>query len=258
MKKVTAIIGSARKGGATYQAVEEFEHNLKRLGELEFEYVFLSDYQLEFCRGCKVCFDRGEEHCPLKDDRDVLLGKVADADGIVLATPNYTFQVSARMKNLLDRLAYIFHRPRFFGKTCTAIVTQGMFGGKEIAKYLLTMASNLGFGVAKGSSISTLEPMTENQQKKLKKEMKRAAKRFHKHLMRRTQYPAPSLFRLMMFRITRTGIRNLEDKQLRDYTYFQEKGWFESDYYYDTSLGPIKKTAGRFFDFLGHQIAKVM
>ncbi|HQO72393.1 MAG TPA: hypothetical protein PLJ53_06565 [Sedimentibacter sp.] len=50
MKKITAIIGSARKG-ATYQAVREFEQNLKEYEEIDFEYIFLSDYNLEFCRG---------------------------------------------------------------------------------------------------------------------------------------------------------------------------------------------------------------
>ena len=135
MKKVTAFIGTQSKK-ATYQAVQEFEKNLKQCGEIDFEYVFLSDYHLEFCRGCKLCFNKGEEYCPLKDDRDVLLEKIAHSDGIILATPNYAFQVSARMKNFLDRLAFIDHRPRFFGKTCTAIVIQGFYGGGDILKYL--------------------------------------------------------------------------------------------------------------------------
>lgn len=135
MKKVTAFIGSAQKK-ATYQAVQEFEKDLKRHGEIEFEYVFLNDYNLEFCRGCKFCFDKGEEFCPIRDDRDLLLEKMEQSDGVILATPNYTFQVSARMKNFLDRFAYVIHRPRFFNKTFAAIVTQGVFGGQGILKYL--------------------------------------------------------------------------------------------------------------------------
>ena len=115
MKKVTAIIGTQTRK-ATYQAVQEFEKNLKQYGEIDFEYVFLSDYHLEFCRGCKLCFDRGEEYCPLKDDRDVLLAKMEQSDGVIFATPNYAFQLSARMKNLFDRLAYIDHRPRFLAR----------------------------------------------------------------------------------------------------------------------------------------------
>jgi len=40
MKKVTAFIGSQRKQ-ATYEAVREFEKNLKTYTEIDFEYVFL-------------------------------------------------------------------------------------------------------------------------------------------------------------------------------------------------------------------------
>ena len=53
MKKVTAFTGTQTKRNP-YGAVQEFEKNLKRYGEIDFEYVFLSDYRLEFCRGCKV------------------------------------------------------------------------------------------------------------------------------------------------------------------------------------------------------------
>ncbi|MCX5997288.1 MAG: flavodoxin family protein, partial [Chloroflexi bacterium] len=98
MKKVTAFIGSQTKRH-TYQAVQEFEKNLKQYGEIDFEYVTLSDYRLEFCRGCLQCFDKGEEYCTLRDDRDVLLGKMEQSDGVILATPNYAWHVSARMKN---------------------------------------------------------------------------------------------------------------------------------------------------------------
>ena len=114
MKKVTAFIGTQTKKH-TYQAVQEFEKNLGQCGEIDFEHVFLSDYHLEFCRGCKVCFDKGEEYCPLKDDRDLLLEKMEQSDGVIFATPNYAFQLSARMKNFFDRTAFLDHRPRFFG-----------------------------------------------------------------------------------------------------------------------------------------------
>ncbi len=115
MKKVTAFIGTERRKW-TWQAVRELEKNLCQYGDVNFETVFLNDYNLEFCRGCILCFNKGEDHCPLKDDRDALLEKLEGSDGVIFATPSYAFQVSARMKNLLDRTAFIFHRPRFFGK----------------------------------------------------------------------------------------------------------------------------------------------
>jgi multimeric flavodoxin WrbA len=252
MKKVTAIIGTQTRK-ATFRAVQEFEKDLKQYGEIDFEYVFLSDYHLEFCRGCKLCFDRGEEHCPLKDDRDVILEKMEQSDGVIFATPNYAFQLSARMKNLFDRLAFIDHRPRFFGKTCTAIITQGIGHGGDILKYLNFAGENMGFHISKGCCINTLEPMTEAQHRKLAQKVKTASDRFYRELMRPT--PSPAFFRLMMFRVSRPLIKSAGEKY-RDYHYYREKGWFDSDYYYATSLGIPKRLAGYVFDFLGRRMVK--
>lgn len=253
MKKVTAIIGSARKK-TTYQTIQQLEINLRQHVDIDFEYVFLSDYNLEFCHGCKLCFDKGEQFCPIKDDRDELLHKLELSDGVILATPSYAFQVSARMKNFLDRFAYMFHRPRFFGKAFTVVVTQGITGGENITQYLEASGSNMGFNVTKGSCVNTLEPMTELQNNKIELEMKKCSERFFKALTLGTP-KVPSLYRLMMFRMTRSGIKSAK-VQLFDYYYFKDKGWFESDYYYDTKLGPINKMAGCFFDYVGRQLFK--
>jgi multimeric flavodoxin WrbA len=253
MKKVTVFIGTSTKK-ATYQAALEFEKNLKQYIDIDFEYIFLKDYRLEFCQGCRACFHKGEEFCPLKDDRNILLEKMENADGIILATPNYAFQVSARMKNFLDRFAYIFHRPQFFGKTFTAIVTQGIFGGKDILKYLENMGANFGCNVTKGIYLMTVDQMTELQKKKYKQKIKKSSERFYKGLIR-SSLPQPSLFRLMVFRMSRTSLQSIDFKG-RDYYFYKEKNWFRSDYYYETSFGPIKKLMGYFLDFLGRQVAK--
>ena len=254
MKKVLAIIGTqARK--ATYLAVQEFEKQLKAYQDIDFEYLFLSDYHLEFCQDCKVCFLRGEEYCPLKDDRNILVTKMEHADGVIFATPNYVLQVSARMKNFLDRLAYCYHRPRFFGKAATAIVTQGVFGGGPIVKYLLNAGQCLGFHTSPGCSLTTLDPLTQHQEEALRRKIKKAAASFHRELLHPA--PPPSLFRLLLFRMARTGIKHL-DESYRDYCYYREKGWFTSPYFYPTSLGPFKTLAGHLFDFLGHRLAKHM
>lgn len=204
MKKVTAIIGTQTKR-ATCTAVRIFEECLKTYGEIYFEYVFLHEYQLEYCRGCKLCFDQGEEYCPCRDDRDQLIEKMEQSDGVIFAVPNYAFQVPAVMKNLLDRTAYLLHRPRFFGKACTAIVPQGLLGGADIVKYLNTMGRSMGFHPAKGCALRTLEPMTEKAQHTNRQKIRKAAVRFYRELMRSAP-PAPSLFRLMLFRMNRAGI----------------------------------------------------
>jgi multimeric flavodoxin WrbA len=254
MKKVIAIIGSAQKK-ATYEAVQEFERNLRSYMDIDFEYIYLTDYQLEFCRGCKLCFDKGEEFCPLHDERDLLIDKMSHSDGVIFATPNYSFHVSASMKNLLDRLAFLFHRPRFFGKAFTSIVTQGIFGGNSIVKYLSSMGQNFGYNVSKGCVLKTLEPITKAAQDKNSREIKKAAKRFYK-LLRMPVQPSPSVFRLMMFRMSRASMKEMLHEEYYDYRYYKEKGWFESSYYYNVSLSPIKKMMGWIFDFMGHQMSR--
>jgi multimeric flavodoxin WrbA len=246
--KVTAFVGSARKKH-TYHATEHFLHNLQSLGDVEYEIVPLSDCHLELCKGCKLCLDKGEELCPLKDDRDKLIEKMNGSDGIVFASPNYSFNVSGFMKIFLDRLGYLFHRPNFFGKTCTSIVVQGVYRGNKITDYFNFIGNALGFNVLKGFCLTTLEPMTEKDQKKIDKVIDKQSKKFYSELIKK-EYPVPTLFELMIFRMARTSMNLLLDDSWRDYIYYKKNGWFESDYYYPTQLNPFKKLAGSFFDFM--------
>ena len=246
VKKVTAFVGTPSKKH-TYNAVREFLERLEALGGVECEIVTLSDYNIGTCRGCKLCFEKGEEFCPLKDDRDVLIEKMMASDGVVFASPNYSFQVSGFMKTFLDRLGFSLHRPRFHGKTFTSIVVQGVYGGRKIVKYLSFVGRGLGFDVVKGSCSTAFEPMTQKEQQKRDRVLARQSKRFHKGLSRPSDH-APSLFMLMGFRMGRTSVRLTLDDSNRDYTYYSEKGWFESDYFYPTRLGVLKRSVGTLFD----------
>jgi multimeric flavodoxin WrbA len=251
MKKVTAIIGTGTRK-TTFLAVKEIERNLKLKGDIEFEYVDLSASKLEFCLGCKRCFLEGEECCPSKDDRDLLLGKLERVDGVIFATPNYAFQVSGRMKNMIDRLAFLYHRPRFFDKAFTAVVAQAFFGGGGILKYLEGVGANLGFHVSKGCVVSALDPMTDAQREALRKAAAKTADRFYRELFR--PVPPPSFFRLFIFRMARTSLSFVDDS-FRDRRYYKERGWFESDYYYPVRLGLAKKLAGKAFDLFGRRVS---
>jgi multimeric flavodoxin WrbA len=254
MKKVTAFIGTARKKH-TYYAVRQFLDNLKALGDVEYEIIALTDHRVEMCRGCKNCFSKGEEFCPLKDDRDVLIEKMMTSDGVVFATPNYSYQVSAVMKMFLDRLGFVFHRPRFFGKTFTSIVAQGIYGGSKIVKYLDFVGMGLGFNVVKGSCTTALDPMSEKEREKIDSIVSAHSKRFHAGLSQ-PQYPVPTLFKVWAFRAARTSMGVMLDVTSRDFTYYRDKGWFEADYFYPTRLGALKKATGSLVDTITASMTK--
>ena len=177
------------------------------------------------------------------------------SDGVVLASPNYSFQVSALTKAFLDRLGFAFHRPRFFGKTFTSIVAQGIYGGNKIVDYLDFVGHGLGFNTVKGCCIMTLEPMTEKQQHKTDRTLAGQARRYYATL-EKPCYPVPTLFKLMLFRLGRTKMRLELDDSFRDYVYYKDKGWFESDFYYPTHLGLLKKGAGKLFDWMSASMTR--
>jgi multimeric flavodoxin WrbA len=254
MKKVTAFVGSARKKH-TYNATKTFLEQLQLYGNIEYEIVRLSEYNLEACRGCKLCFDKGEEMCPLDDDRDNLIEKIHNSNGIIFATPNYAFQVSGYMKTFIDRLSFFLHRPHFFDKTFTSIVAQGVFGGKKIISYLSRIGNGLGMNVVKGCCIKTLEPIQQKQKTQNNNDIKKLSKEYYSHL-KENNYPTPSILELALFRISRTNIKINLDENYKDYLYYKDNGWFESKYYYDVKLNPLKKLAGRIFDNIGLQMSK--
>lgn len=247
MKRVTAFVGSARKQH-TLHSVQRFLDDLHALGEVETEVVRLGDCRIETCRGCKRCFEQGEEHCPYAgDDRDRLLEQMRVSDGIVFASPVYTWQVSAIMKQFLDRLGFVCHRPRFFGKVFTSIVVQGIHGGQKVVKYLDFAGLTFGFEVVRGSCLTTIDPLTDEARRKNDRILAAHSRRFHERLSR-PLYPAPTFIKLMGFRMARTSMRIMLDESACDYRYYRDNGWFESDYYYPTRLGPLKRMAGSLID----------
>ncbi len=243
---VIALCGSARKAH-TYGAVRQFLDSLEARGSVTGEIIFLSQENMESCRGCKLCIDRGEEFCPLGDGGAALINRLEKADGVIIATPNYSFHVSGHTKLFLDKLGYLFHRPRMFGKTFTCLVTQGIYGGGAILKYLNFVGNALGYNIVKGTCLNTLEPQPDKLRIQNERKIEKQVHRFYKTL-KEQKLPVPSLMKLAMFRFSRTSIRKMLGKEFRDYTWYRDRGWFSSDYYYPVKLNPIKKIVAGIVD----------
>lgn len=252
MKKILIINGSPRCG-QTKRAVDYFTSVLDE--GLECEVVNLKDINLSYCKGCAACLSRGEEFCPSKDWLLEIIRKMDEADAIIFASPNYSMNIPAIFKNFFDRTAFIYHRPRFFHKTFYSIVTQGVYGGKNVEKYFKNTAGFWGgkfmTGVVLTLASAAYNPAaewTKDEKKNADKKLRALAFAVKKELEKNTVH-APNLFRVFMFRITRSS-HKYNRKNDRDYNHFKEKGWFESDYFYETKLGPLHKLAGRIGDAL--------
>ncbi len=120
--KIISLVSSYRINGNTNTAVSLIEKQLLSIADkeniaLEVEKIQLGHLDIKTCCGCRVCFDKGEGKCPLKDDLLEIWDKIHQTDGILVASPVYVEDVNGIMKNWIDRMAFNCHRPAFAGKT---------------------------------------------------------------------------------------------------------------------------------------------
>ena len=139
MAHILGICGSARKKGNTATLLREV---LAATG-LESELVFLSDLNIGFCSGCLSCMQH-KGACAKNDDMQGLLDKMLGAQALVLGSPNYYYDVSGLMKNMIDRsiassyrgigeytgMAWHGWQP-FSGRAGAVVLCQAAFGAEK-------------------------------------------------------------------------------------------------------------------------------
>ncbi|MGA2918083.1 flavodoxin family protein [Methanoregula sp.] len=104
--KVVAFNGRARKDGNTAILVSAVFRELKKEG-IKMELVQLAVKKIHSCIACGKCFEKKDGRCAAKGDiANNCIEKMADADGLILASPTYFADVSTEMKALIDRSGY--------------------------------------------------------------------------------------------------------------------------------------------------------
>ena len=132
--KIIGIVASPRGAkGNTARLLHVVMKGAESRGA-EVEVVYLPGRTVLPCKGCDTCHRKGR--CPQKDDFESIREKILAADGLVLASPNYIFSVSAQMKAFMDRCCGAIHCMAFAGKYGASVVTSGGGDEKPIADYL--------------------------------------------------------------------------------------------------------------------------
>ncbi|MFN2108119.1 MAG: flavodoxin family protein [Anaerolineae bacterium] len=247
---ILALVGSYRKKGNTARIVQMVGTQLETLagrdGEsLTFEVLYLGDMDIRSCRGCRTCFDRGEDKCPLKDDIPAIKAKMDAADAFILASPVYVDDVSGLTKNFMDRLAYICHRPAFAGKCAFSLATVGGSPTRHTLGTMNTALVTWGFHLVgkAGYKMGALTPLDEMERYR-SETAKIAEKLFHavaeRHALR------PSFVSLLTFKIQQLAWQR-DDPTTYDYAYRKDQGWLEPDrtFYVTHHASPVKVALAR-------------
>ena len=110
MKKVIILNASPRKNWNTYKMCESFAKGVKESGA-DAEIINLYDIDFKGCRSCFACKLKGGKsfgRCGYPDGLTPILGRIAESDGVVLASPIYFGDVTGVARSLIERLFFPF------------------------------------------------------------------------------------------------------------------------------------------------------
>ncbi|HNW34087.1 MAG TPA: flavodoxin family protein [Candidatus Ozemobacteraceae bacterium] len=126
MKRILGFVGSPKRDGNTGILMQRFMKGVAEAGG-ESKIHWLNMLKVTPCQACGYC--QTHDRCVINDDLTPILLEIPKADGIVIGSPVYFFQVSAQTKALIDRF-YSLLNPDFThrlgaGKPLAMIYCQG-------------------------------------------------------------------------------------------------------------------------------------
>jgi hypothetical protein len=197
---------------------------MKALGDVDFSYLFLKDGDLGPCRGCYVCFSKGEDQCPLRDARPDLERELLESDGIILSTPLHVMNVSTLMTNFINRFAYANHRPKFHRQKVMSVVNMG--GDNPKAAFSLLRYALGGSRVVRELGVATPPwPSTRRALARSKSAIEAAATAFFRDCANST-LPPPSLTGLIRFHSGQMVYRDCEACLPADFAFYKDRRYF--------------------------------
>ncbi|MFR3729717.1 flavodoxin family protein [Lacrimispora sp.] len=109
--KIIGVNGSPRKNKNTATLLKKALEGAQSWGA-ETDLINLYDLDYKGCISCFACKLKGGKSygkCAFKDGLTPVLEKIADADGIILASPIYFGSVTGNMRSFMERLLFPYH-----------------------------------------------------------------------------------------------------------------------------------------------------
>ena len=140
---ILAVVGSPRLDGNTNYLVDQALHEASKLGA-RTEKIIISQHRLSPCLAHVNC--RELDSCVQKDDGAWILDKFCEADGVILATPVYYYDLSAWMKIFIDRNYFLGrHRKKCRAKAVGIIVVAGGIGIEDTVNSMIRFVESSSF-----------------------------------------------------------------------------------------------------------------
>jgi multimeric flavodoxin WrbA len=128
MMKILAIVGSPRPKGNTSYLVDQALQEAAAHG-LETEKIILTQYKVNPCQGHDNCSSFSA--CKQDDDVPWILDKFCNAEGIILGSPVYYYNMTAQMKAFVDRNYFLYRHNISPRMVCAGLIVIGGSAGLE-------------------------------------------------------------------------------------------------------------------------------
>jgi len=155
MTKVVAFNGSPRPEGNTNILIRQVLQELEKEG-IKTEIVQVGGKKIRGCTACMKCMENKDKRCIFDDDIvNECIGKMTEAEGILLGSPVYFTDVTSDMKALIDRAGYVSmaNGGLFWRKAGSAVVAVRRAGAVH------TLDSLLHFLLISGMIVPGLPPI---------------------------------------------------------------------------------------------------
>jgi len=129
---VLGILGTPHTKGNTVLLLDAVLEGAAAAGA-ETQKAELARLDLRFCSACGRCYSTGS--CIHDDGVAAVQKQMVDADGIVLASPNYMHSVTAQLKAFMDRCSFHVHCFLLSGKYGAGVATAGGSCEKRVAGF---------------------------------------------------------------------------------------------------------------------------
>lgn len=226
--KIVIINGQNHKG-STYHIGHELVDQIDTVKEVD-EFFLPRDLN-HFCLGCYNCIE-DETKCPFYEEKSVIMDKVAEADLLVITTPNYCLAPSGALKAFLDLtfVQWMVHKPKkyMFRKKAVVISTAAGAGTSSAIKPVARSLFYWGIPWIKkyGISVQAMnwESVSVKKKEKINKDMAKLAKKIAKE--KKPHVPIKTKFMFWMMgnmQKANWGSGPAEKK------YWEEKGWLQKE-----------------------------
>lgn len=101
--KILVLNGSPKEKSDTFRLTEAFLKGMNREDQHEVRIIDVIEKKIAPCRGCFGCWQRGDGHCVIDDDQNIILDAYRSADVIIWSFPLYCYGMPSHLKAVLDR-----------------------------------------------------------------------------------------------------------------------------------------------------------